>query len=240
MTTILQQLNDDSHYYGETGKQFISSSDIGALLYDPRSFKASKEKTPDMVKGSYFHALILEPEKAKDFRVVSAASRNTNKYKEESDGDVVLLEKEAEEIKLMAETLLSNFVLYDMIHGGTTGYEVPAVGELFGAPFKGKADIVKPSMIVDLKTTSRIDDFKFSAKRYNYDAQAYIYSHLFGAPVTFIVVEKETLRTAVVNCSEAFLASGEQKVISAVNTWARFFGPESSEDINQFTNQFTL
>jgi hypothetical protein len=240
MTTILQKLNDDVHYYGETGKQYISSSDIGDLLYDPRSFKRNKEKTPDMVKGSYFHTLVLEPEKASSFTFVSASSRNTNKYKEEAGGDVLLLEKEAEDIREMADAVLSNFVLYDLIHGDTKGYEVPAVGELFGAPFKGKADIVKPSMIVDLKTTSRIDEFKFSAKRYNYDAQAYIYGRLFGAPVTFLVVEKETLRTAVVNCSESFLSSGEQKVITAVNTWARFFGPESSEDINQFINLFTL
>jgi hypothetical protein len=95
-------------------------------------------------------------------------------------------------------------------------------------------------MIVDLKTTSNIDDFKFSARKYNYDSQAYVYEKLFGVPVVFLVIEKGTLRTSVVSCSTRFLQAGEQKVIQAVNVWARYFGPDSTEDVNEYINQFTL
>lgn len=238
--TTAQDLRDDSKYYGKEGKRFLSSSSIGDLLNNPQAFGTDREKTPDMVKGSYFHTLVLEPEKASNFRIVSASSRNTNKYKEESEGDVLLLEPEAEEIRQMANKITSNFVLYELVHVDTIGYEVPAIGELFGAPFKGKADIVKPTMIVDLKTTSKIDDFKYSARKYNYDVQAYVYKHLFGVPVKFLVIEKGSLRTSLVDCSNDFLSSGERKVIQAVNIWAKFFGPDATEDVTQYINQFTL
>ena len=127
-----------------------------------------------------------------------------------------------------------------MVHVDTIAYEEPAVGEIFGAPWKGKADIIKPDMIVDLKTTSNIDDFKFSARKYNYDSQAYVYEKLFGVPVVFLVIEKGSLRTSVVSCSTRFLQAGEQKVIQAVNVWARYFGPNATEDVNEYINQFTL
>ena len=237
---MIESLRNDDNYYGQEGSKFISNSDICALLSDPSSFKKSKDKTPDMVKGSYLHTLVLEPQKASNFKIVSASTRNTNKYKEEAGDDVLLLEHEAEEVHRMANKIASNFYLYDLVHVDTIAYEEPAVGEIFGAPWKGKADVIKRDMIVDLKTTSNIDDFKFSARKYNYDSQAYVYEKLFGVPVVFLVIEKGTLRTSVVSCSTRFLQAGEQKVIQAVNVWARYFGPDATEDVNEYINQFTL
>ena len=240
MKTIIDSLRDDDKYYGEVGSAYLSNSDIGTLLSNPQGFKKPKEKTPEMVKGSYLHTLVLEPGKIVNFRTISASSRNTNKYKEESKGEVILLDSEAEEIRKMAKKIEDNFELYDLLHVGTTSYEEPAVGEIFGAPWKGKADVLKPEMIVDLKTTSRLDDFKFSAKKYNYDSQAYVYQKLFGVPVTFLAIEKGSMRTAVFETSKYFLESGERKVIQAVNLWARFFGPDANEDVNNFVNHLTL
>lgn len=237
---MIDSLRDDNNYYGQVGSAYLSNSDISTLLNNPQGFKKAKEKTPEMVKGSYLHTLVLEPEKVKDFRIVSASSRNTNKYKEESEGEVLLLKSEAEELQQMADKIENNFQLYDLVHVGTNAYEEPAVGEIFGAPWKGKADVLKDDIIVDIKTTSRIDDFKFSARKYNYDSQAYVYEKLFGVPVVFLVIEKGSMRTAVVDCSHRFLQGGEQKVIAAVNVWARFFGPEADEDVNQFINHLTL
>ena len=36
---IIEKLKDDSHYYGVVGKQYLSSSDITTLLYEPEKFK---------------------------------------------------------------------------------------------------------------------------------------------------------------------------------------------------------
>lgn len=238
--SLIDTLRNDEAYYGDVGRSYISNSDISTLLFNPQAFKVPGEKTPDMVKGSYLHTLVLEPEKANDFRFVSASSRNTNKYKDEAKEEVLLLESEAEEIRQMAKKINNNFELYDLMHIDVVAYEEPAVGEIFGAPWKGKADVLKKDMIVDLKTTSRLDDFKFSSKKFNYDSQAYVYSKLFGVPVTFLVIEKGSMRTAVFETSSNFLASGERKVIQAVNIWAKFFGPEATEDVNNFVNHLIL
>ena len=239
-TQVLQKLKNDDHYYGEFGKRYLSNSDIGTLLSNPQAYKAPSQTTPEMVKGSYLHTLLLDPDRVGEYRIIDASSRNTNKYKEESEGKVFLLREEAEEVVQMVKKLNDNFELYDLMHIDTVAYEEPAIGEIFGAPWKGKADVLKEDIIVDVKTTARIDEFKFSARKYNYDSQAYVYQRLFGVPVVFLVIEKGTLRTAVVDCSPKFLQGGEQKVISAVNIWATYFGPDATEDVNNFVNHLTL
>ena len=50
-------------------------------------------------------------------------------------------------------------------------------------------------LIVDLKTTSDISSFPYSAKKYNYDSQAYIYSKIFGYEFLFIVIYKRIIST---------------------------------------------
>ena len=40
---IIEKLKDDSHYYGVVGKQYLSSSDITTLLYEPENFKQEKK-----------------------------------------------------------------------------------------------------------------------------------------------------------------------------------------------------
>ena len=42
-------LNDDAHYYGMEGKNYLSNSDIDALLNDPKSFKKQKEKIAQLI-----------------------------------------------------------------------------------------------------------------------------------------------------------------------------------------------
>ena len=77
---------------------------------------------------------------------------------------------------------MNNKVCRDLIAEEKGEYEVPGITELYGQMWKGKADIVNHSekLIIDLKTTSDLDKFKWNAKKYNYDSQAYIYSKLFG------------------------------------------------------------
>ena len=41
---ILKKLNNDEHYYGDFGKQFLSNSDIYYLLKDPLKFQQQQEK----------------------------------------------------------------------------------------------------------------------------------------------------------------------------------------------------
>ena len=123
---ILTRLNSDSDYYGTFGKQFLSNSDIGALLKDPSSFGKDKEKTVPMVQGSYFHASLLEPEKVVDFLICDVSSRNTNRYKEMCEAhqtDIILLSKEVEELDAMVDSIKGRMDFFDMIYEDGNGGE---------------------------------------------------------------------------------------------------------------------
>lgn len=240
---ILTRLNSDSEYYGDFGKTFLSNSDIGTLLKDPSSYGKDKEKTVPMVQGSYFHTAMLEPQKMVDFLICDVTSRNTNKYKEmcEAQGvDIILLSKEVEELDSMVESVKGRMDFFDMIYEDGNMYEQPGISNVMGEIWKGKADIISSEFVIDLKTTSNIEEFKYSARKYNYDSQAYIYNQIFGKPVIFIAVEKSTNKTGLFDCSDEFLDRGKEKVQRAVEVWRKFFGPNKTEDITQYYTKETL
>ena len=88
--------------------------------------------------------------------------------------------------------------------------------------------------------SGNLDEFKYSARKYNYDSQAYIYNQLFGKPMVFIVVEKETCRTGLFECSDEFLDRGREKVYKAIDVYNKFFGPSATDDITQYFTIQTL
>ena len=52
MSKIIDKLRNDADYYGEFGSQYISNSDIGTLLKNPRMFKVREEPTVPMNRVS--------------------------------------------------------------------------------------------------------------------------------------------------------------------------------------------
>ena len=223
---IIEKLRQDEHYYGKFGKQFLSNSDISILLKNPRLLKEDKPKTPAMVIGGYFHTAILEPDKLKSFKIIKSTTRNTKVYKEMSGGEICLLQHEVDKIELMQEAIMDNKICRELIDGlGTVEYEIPGVTEIRGNMWKGKADIVNHDerLVIDLKTTSDIDRFKWSATKFNYDSQAYIYSRLFGYEMLFMVIDKETLQIGLFDCSPDFYSSGEDKVRKATDAYELFY-----------------
>ena len=242
---IIEKLRQDEHYYGKFGKQFLSNSDISILLKNPRLLKEDKPKTSAMVVGGYFHTMILEPDKLEQFKIVKSTTRNTKHYKEMSGGEICLLQHEVDKIELMRDAVMDNEVCKDLILGSdferTVDYEVPAVKEIHGNMWKGKADIINhdEKLIIDLKTTSDIDRFRWSASKFNYDSQAYIYSSLFGYEMMFMVIDKETLQIGLFDCSPAFYESGEDKVRKDTDAYELFYKTEDF-DSKQFLITKTL
>ena len=241
---IIEKLKQDEHYYGDYGKQFLSNSDISILLKNPKLLRETKPKSTAMVIGGYFHTAILEPDKLKSFKIVESSTRNTKKYKEISEGEICLLQHEVDKIELMTEAVMSNKICGNLIMG-TSGqmndFEVPGVTELFGNKWKGKADIINhdEKLVIDLKTTSDIDKFRWSASKFNYDSQAYIYSNLFGYEMLFMVIDKETLRIGLFDCSPDFYKTGEDKVRKATDAYDLFYKTEDF-DSKQFLITKTL
>jgi hypothetical protein len=235
-TQILKKLKNDEDYYGEFGNQFLSNSHVGRLLKDPLNvFKPSKP-SPAFLIGGYFHTCILEPDKLKKYKVVKSTTRNTKQYKDVAGGELCLLQHEVDTIELMREKVMDNDICRDLIQGEQfrkvkhnvseyIEYEVPMVTELFGNKWKGKADIVnhEEKLIIDLKTTADINKFQWSASKYNYDSQAYIYSKLFGYEFLFIVIDKTTHQIGMFDCSPQFYERGEDKVRKASEAYDLFY-----------------
>ena len=231
---ILKKLKNDEDYYGDFGSQFLSNSHVGKLLKDPLNvFKPSKP-SPAFLVGGYFHTCILEPDKIDKYKIVKSSTRNTKEYKDVSGGELCLLQKEVDEIELMREKVMANDICRDLIQGSVSAnkyftenveYEVPMVTGLFGNQWKGKADIVnhEEKLVIDLKTTGDIDRFKWSASKFNYDSQAYIYSKLFGYEMLFIVIDKTTHQIGMFDCSPQFYERGEEKVSKASEAYDLFY-----------------
>ena len=237
---IIEKLRIDEHYYGDFGKQYLSNSDIKTLLTNPLALKEPSKTNAHFLVGGYFHTAILEPDKIKKYKIIETSSRNTKVYKEMSGGEMCLLQHEVDLIDNLISTMLNNKVCRELISGpGTAEYEVPEITELFGQMWKGKADVVNHSekLIVDLKTTSDLDGFKWNAKKYNYDSQAYIYRQLFGYEFVFIAIDKKTGQIGLFDCSDNFYRSGEEKVEKASEAYDLFYNTEGFDPQQYFINQ---
>jgi len=222
---ILKKLKNDEDYYGDFGRKYLSNSDISTLLKNPLAFGEPSKPSAAFLVGGYFHTAILEPDKLKKFKIIPATTRNTKVYKDMSGGELCLLQHEVDQIELMTDVMLSNNICKGLIQGEDVEYEQPGVAKLDKYTWKGKADIInhEEKLVIDLKTTADISKFKWSANKYNYDSQAYIYRKLFGYDMLFIVIDKTTKQLGIFDCSPEFYASGKDKVDRAEKAYELFY-----------------
>ena len=104
---------------------------------------------------------------------------------------------------------------------------------LDGYPVRGKADILKEGHIIDLKSSQELSSFRYSADKYGYDLQAYIYKRLFKAnKVTFLVIDKGSCDIGIFEASDEFIARGEDKFKQATDLYKYFFVEE--HDLDQY------
>jgi hypothetical protein len=119
----IELLREDENYYGELGSKYLSNSDVGTLLNNPKNFGKRGEETKAMIEGRYFHTAMLEPQKLSNFEFIDASSRNTKAYKEL--GKMVLLKKEKEWLDQLIDTMKSNLNFYELIYMDGNTYEEP-------------------------------------------------------------------------------------------------------------------
>jgi len=233
---VLDKLRDDENYYGAFGRQYLSNSDIMALLNNPLDFKKPSQPSSAFLIGGYFHTCILEPDKLKKYKVIEASTRNTKKYKEISDGELCLLQHEVDMIEQLRDKMFDNEICRDFVQNERNDYEQPGIVELEGNLWKGKADIINhdEKLIIDLKTTNDISKFKWSASKYNYDSQAYIYKKMFGYDFLFLVIDKNTQQIGIFDCSDRFYESGADKVSRATEAYELFYKTEGFDPSQYF------
>jgi len=240
---VIELLRNDSEYYTGEGRKYLSNSDIGTLISNPKKFGTPRDDSKELIQGRLFHQVLIEPSKVDLTHVVDTSTRTTKEYKEylKNNGlTIALLKSDVEDVKLWCSAMSGNIIIYDEIYKPGNLYEEPAIGEINGLAWKGKADIITDECIIDLKTTSDISKFSRNAYIYNYDSQAYIYQTLFGKPMKFFVVCKATLQVGVFTPTESFIDNGRRKVERAVAIYEQYFGANKTDDINNFVVKMDL
>ena len=241
---LLAKMDDDIFYYGHLGKHALSSSSIKLLQSSPKKYhyvtQYGNEESQALRDGWLFHTSILEPDVFNSQIFVDVQSKNTKKYKEAlAEHGKVFTMKEKSDAERLADAFLKNEQALQLITD--CDFEVPAVGIIDDLPLRGKADVLGKHGIVDLKTTTDIRAFPYSAKKYGYDIQAYIYCQLFNVPYTefkFIVLDKGTLDIAIYDVSEQFYFDGERKTLESIERYKMFF--IENADLNSYTLRGTL
>jgi hypothetical protein len=222
----IKRLQSDEEYYGEFGSQFLHNSDIYTFLNNPQDYGTPKTDTVPMMFGRAFHEQVLFNNCNQEY--VDASTRNTKIYKQEledSGVDLILLKKEYEDIKLLKEKTISHVIVSEVLSSTGIKKEIPSLGQLTdsGILWACKADIITKDYVYDLKTTSSLSGFKKSARIYNYDSQAYIYSTLFQKPMRFIVAEKGTGAIGLFDTSDEAYNRGREKVLETEALYKKYF-----------------
>lgn len=252
---LLQQMQDDSFYYGYLGVAALSSSSIKSINDSIKGFyykqkSDASEETAALIMGRMIHTLLLEGQEKFNslFLPVEASTKTTKIYKDALAAGpanmTVVLQSEVDTCERIVRAIEKNKEAYELLSLGTS--EVPSIGNLFGLPFRAKADklYVDDSirMCTDLKTTSDMSGFKYSAKKYGYNSQCYIYSELFGIPIEnfrYVVVDKGSLDVAIVEVSREFHEQGRNLTEAACEKYRKWI-MDPAADINQYTLKFTL
>jgi len=246
---LKEKARDDEYYYNYLGKVAFSSTIVKTLLNSPKQYYyltkyGSSNETSSLALGKIIHAKALTPELYEEqFQVVDVASKNTKAYKEAKANTTkhCLTRTEESQADRVVDALLKNDAFIQRLYGSTP--EEPAIGEIMGYPFRGKADILAGDKLYDLKTTTDLRAFPYSAKKYGYDIQAYIYCTLFNVhydDFEFVVIDKSSLDLGIYKVSEEFYEQGKLKVEEALDMYTSFFAGKTQEEIQDSINDYYI
>ena len=123
---ILSKLASDEHYYGDFGKQYLSNSNIGTLINNPKAFLEPSEDNINFLYGKAFHELIMFGETQHD-NFVEASTRNTKIYKEAAleAGGLLFLKKEWDDVNSLVDSTLKNSEVKKVFSKDNLKFEVP-------------------------------------------------------------------------------------------------------------------
>lgn len=211
---IVIETNAEYHGY----KEAISKSRLARMSVCPSYFKwhedNPQEQTKDMLEGSAFHKIVLEPDTfGKEFVVAPKFDRRTKEgkiaYNEFCEmvqsGISVINEEQYEMICGMRESILRNPYARKLLNGNIE-QSMYFTDDMTGVECKVRPDVWRKVgdriAVIDLKSTRSAmpNDFSRDVVKYHYDLQTYMYSYgvskVMGVPIenvdfVFIAVEKE-------------------------------------------------
>lgn len=223
----------------------VSSSALRRILKSPRTFKALRDKpekpTDAMAFGTLVHGFVLEgPEYLKRYVVMPNFTKthghpNSNIHKAakgewllENAGRLIVEQDELDDIHGMLEAIIEHEDAFALLKNGVTEisgyYRDPETGIFcrIRPDFLG----IDTSVIVDLKTTTSVEEVPFSNAiwKFRFDFQISMYGE--GAQIisgkkldhhAFIAVEKERpYEVAVYHADPAMLEKGSSDYHAAL------------------------
>ena len=244
---LTQKAIQDSFYYGYLAKACFSSSAVSQLLKSPLEYLNQinlPTESDALAQGYLFHASILEEDKFNECLFLDVKTKASKEYKlaKEERWDVFTL-KDRDKALRLRDRFYNCKPASELIENSQ--FEVPMVNTLnvggTDYPFRAKADVLG-EYLIDLKTTQICSAFKYSANKYNYDSQCYIYCKLFQKDYKdfkYIVIDKSpTNEIGIFNVSENFYFSGEQKVEYAIKVYENYIKNEF--DLENYLVEDTL
>ncbi len=234
----------------------LSFSSCKAFSTSPAHFIAYKNRqqhqTPAMRFGTAVHVATLEPERFEDAYKELTVRRGTAAYKaivEQHPNAEFLSKTEYEDCLKLRDSVRAHPVAKRLLED-CTEYEKELTGNVLGFPFRGFADGVAPSYVVDLKTTQKGNprDFTSDAYRQKYHVQGYIYASLLqqltGQPITehwLITVEKTS--PYVVTCyrlAPEYLQRGKKQLQEILKHFTQWDGVSRGYDHAASFGHFNL
>ena len=236
---ILKKMMDDSFYYKYLGKNALSSSMCKSLLEGPEAYvmalnKEDNGKEPQPFRdGRLIHLLALEPHRIEELTIIDS-TKGSKLYKlavEEKPAQSVYTRAELNRCQSVADAVLERDEFRELVR--FADFEIPAIGYYNNIPFRGKADVLLPGVVVDLKTTSDISNFEQAALLYNYDLQCALYLELFKCfEFKYIVVDKKTKEVEFVSFSSEFIQGGYDKLNLATENYYKYLENKEFYDLN--------
>lgn len=194
--------------------------------------------------GSLIHAYLFGGRQ--EFTVSPYTDFRTKEAREWRDSQTlpIISDEEFETITKVGDAVKTHPLASTLLFNDKMSHEVKVSANIDGRPWVGFADAVmsdgdKVIHLADLKTTAQFDDFKFTAKRNDYDLQATLYNHMAGAqdaPFYWFIAETvPPYRVGVAVASPEFLESGYKKLQFICDALDEFDGREGKNDLDRLS-----
>lgn len=224
--------NEDYH----ADKEILSTSGMKMLLQSPAHFKyAQRTESPDMLKGTALHMLLLEPAKFFLTYAVFNGDKRGKKYTdfiEDNPGKIIISTSLMDELSGMRDSVFSYpmFDLESLFSMGQTEHSVFWEDAETGVKLKARADCLIDNMIFDVKKTidcrpkkfvNRCIDLRYDVQAANYKEG---YRNFLGKDVIFMFIAIEDAAPHGVwihESSAAMEARGEKDARYAIDLYAR-------------------
>ena len=229
---IVIESNSEYHSY----KEAISKSRLAKISRCPAYFKwcedNPQEPTPDLIMGSAFHKIVLEPNDFdKEFAILPKFDRRTKQGKDDYDNFIkhscdkkIIMQEQYDDICGMKDSVLNNKYSKILLSGNIEN-SMYAIDELTQEPIKARPDCWKKVqdriLITDLKScrSAATNDVIRDITKYDYDLQSFMYTDITSKVLhipkenidfVFIFVEKTApYLTNIMQADMSVLQRGE-------------------------------